>query len=85
MGRIVITNLKKLNLEGRTFTQMVARDATLCAASPSVQVIRWVNLADRWGSRRVSRGKRAPVYCDSRGTALGWAKPDAVTMTYINN
>lgn len=30
-------------------------------------------------------GKAGAMYCDSAGTALGWAKPDAVTMTYINN
>lgn len=29
--------------------------------------------------------KAGAMYCDSARMPLGWAKPDAVTMTYINN
>lgn len=49
----------------------------------SVEEICWVNLADRWGRRWVGGG--CVCVCVCAGTALGWARPDAETLTYINN
>lgn len=47
----------------------------------SVWELRRVNLAGRWGRLWVGGG----CVLQESGTALGRAKPDAVTLTYINN